>query len=275
MAQQSHLRPVATPADSGGSTGTSRGPQRQRASKAFPTDRMKLDRQIAVLRAIGRLSGPRKESVDAEALSKAVGGVAAVTVVLSNRFFADAGWIANSGKGLYAATDALVEYTRRLATRAADPAEVLREAARRAWFWELIEPRLANGLAVNEAAILLMREADATDSHMPMILCLISWMEHINLISVRDNVITARDSDSGATLADHHAEPQLPVDPAVPATDSSEEPVAPTEELYPPTLVAFSLDVQMTVADLARLTPEQIKAFFESVGTLAAIRQMR
>jgi hypothetical protein len=277
MTQQSHLRPVTPSADGGDSTSPGRGPQRQRAAKAFPTDRMKMDRQIAVLRTLGRLSGPRKDTVDGNALSKAVGGVAATTVILSNRFFADAGWIVNSGKGLYAATDALVEYTRRLATGAADPAEVLRETARRSWFWELLEPRLANGrLAVNEAAILLMREADATDSHMPMILSLIAWMEHVGLISVRDNFITAEDdghSADGEASAGPAAEPQLPADLQSPAGSESEKPIVAAEELFPAAVVAFSLDVQLTVADLALLTPEQIKAFFESVGALAAIRQ--
>jgi hypothetical protein len=281
MTQQSHLHPVGSSADGGDSTSAGRGPQRQRAAKAFPTDRMKMDRQIAVLRTLGRLSGPRKDSVDGNALSKAVGGVAATTVILSNRFFADAGWIANSGKGLYAATDALVEYTRRLATGAADPAEVLRETARRSWFWELLEPRLANGrLAVNEAAILLMREADATDSHMPMILSLIAWMEHVGLISVRDNFITAEDDGhsgdgDGAASAGPAAEPQLPADLQSPAGSEGEKSTVPPEESFPAAVVAFGLDVQLTVADLALLTPEQIKAFFESIGALAAIRQKR
>jgi hypothetical protein len=35
----------------------------------------------------------------------------------------------------------------------------------------------------------------------------------------------------------------------------------------------FSLDVRLTVDDLARLSPEQIRAFFEAVGTLAAAKK--
>jgi hypothetical protein len=38
-------------------------------------------------------------------------------------------------------------------------------------------------------------------------------------------------------------------------------------------VVAFSFDVKVTTADLARLTPEQIKAFFEAVGAVMAVRQ--
>jgi hypothetical protein len=110
--------------------------------------------------------------VNADALSRAVGSLAATTVILSNRFFAAAGWIVIPAKGLYTATDDLVEYTRRLATGTPDyAAEALRAPTRRSWFWEVLEPHIAGGrrLPENDAVILLMRGADASDGHIPMI----------------------------------------------------------------------------------------------------------
>jgi hypothetical protein len=239
---------------------------------------MKMDRQVAVLGALGRLSGPRKEPVSGDQLSRAVGGVIAATAILSNRFFADAGWIVSSGRGLYAATDELVEYTRRLATGTPErAAEVLRAPARQSWFWQLLEPHLAHGrLPVTDAVILLMREAGAMDHHMTMISNLIAWLEYIGLITVRDNFIAAGGDGSGegAASAGPPAEPQRPADPQAPAGTGArgEGPTVRDEELPPATLIAFGLDVRLTVADLAVLTPEQIKAFFEAVGTLAAAR---
>jgi hypothetical protein len=232
-----------------------------------------MDRQIAVLRALGRLSGPRKEPVNGDQLSRAIGGIASATVILSNRFFADAGWIVTSGRGLYAATDALVEYTRRIATGAADPAEVLRAPARGSWFWGVLEPYLADGgLAVNEATILLMREADATESHAPMIQNLIAWLEQVGLITVRDDIIVAGEP----TPAPAENAPQAPPEAERPASgasaEGSERPAVQGQALPPEPLIAFGLDVQLTVADLAVLTPEQIKAFFEAVGAMAALK---
>lgn len=283
MANQSHLRPVEPPTD--GEFPTGRQPQRQRADKALPTDRMKMDRQIAVLGALGRLSGPRKDPVNGDQLSRAVGGAVAATIILSNKFFADAGWIVPSGRGHYAATDELVEYTRRLATGTPQYAsEVLRAPARRSWFWEILEPYLANGgrLPVNEAAILLMREAGAMDHHMTMIQNLVAWLEHIGLITVQDNYIVAAGvSDGvGTPSAGSPAEPQRPADPQRPAgpkptagpEPDGERTIVRDEELPPATLLGFSLDVYLTVDDLARLTPEQIKALFEAVGALAALK---
>lgn len=276
MSQPSHLRPVTSTSDGGNSpTAAGRGPQRQRAARALPTDRLKVDRQIAVLRTLGRLSGPRKDARNAHDVAKAAGGVSDATVFLSNKFFVDAGWIVAAGKGLYAATDALVEYGRRVTTGAADPAEVLRTPARESWFWQALEPHLADGpLAANEAEILLIRAADATETHMPMIRNLIAWMEYVGLISVQNGTIMAKDESpitgNQPGAAQPPAETEVPAETGTPGTEPTDQ-----GESLPAPVVMFGLDVRLTVDDLAALSPEQIKAFFEAVGTLAALRRTK
>jgi hypothetical protein len=281
MSQQPYLHPVAPP-DSGGPAAIGRQQARQRADKALPTDRMKMDRQIAVLHALGRLSGPRKESVNADGLSRAVSGIAPTTVILSNRFFEAAGWIVIPAKGIYAATNVLVEYTRRLATGTpAYAAEALRDPARQSWFWQVLEPHIADGrrLPVNDAVILLMRGAGASDGHTPMIRNLIAWLEHVGMISVRDQCIAA-EAKTAEPAGDTAPGPPQPRDqgpagtPAPAETGAKgEKPTAPGGGEPPATVVAFSFDVKVTTADLARLTPEQIRAFFEAVGAVMAVRQ--
>jgi hypothetical protein len=234
---------------------------------------MKMDRQIAVLRTIGRLSGPLKEGKNAHDVAKAVGGVSDATVFLSNKFFVDAGWIVPTTKGHYAATDALVEYGRRAVTGAADPAEVLRAPARESWFWQALAPHLADGpLAVNEATILLMHAADATDTHMTMIRNVIAWMEYVGLITVQNDTVTATDEGQGAvTVA--QTDTQHPVGGETPAETGALGAESTGSEEGPAPVVMFEVAVRLTVDDLAVLTPEQIKAFFEAVGTLAALRR--
>ena len=272
MVNQPHLRPVEPPRD--GEPPTGRQQPRQRATKAFPTDRLKMDRQIAVLGAIGRLSGPRKESVNGDQLSRAVGGVAAATVILSNKFFVDAGWIETGGRGLYSATDVLVEYTRRLATGSEEhAAEVLREPARQAWFWVLLEPYLANGrLPLNDAVILLMREANASGDHQPMIRNLIAWLEYIGLITVRDQFMVA--VDQVAAPAEDAPQVQLPAERPTPAGTGATggPPTTKAGGSRPPAVVSLILEIELTAEDLAQMAPEQIKVFFEAVGTVAAVK---
>jgi hypothetical protein len=284
MPQQPHLRPVEPP-EGGDGMSPVRAPQRQRAGRALPTDRMKMDFQVRVLNAIGRLSGAGKRPVTAQELSKALEGIAPTTVILSNRFFADAGWIRNQ-RGQYTATDALVEYSRRraLASSGAVPSEALealRVPARQSWFWEALSPHLADGsMSYTEAAIILMSEAHASESHKPMITNLIAWLNVIGLIDIQDDQISlAGEPGSPAAGRMSHADPQANGQPAAPvaaprpaATGTPrEEPTAQPEGNPPAYVIAFNFGTQLTADDLARLSPEQIKALFEAVGTVMAL----
>lgn len=281
--EQPFLHSVKGSGSDSGQPATGRQQPRQHASKALPTDRMKMDRQPVVLGTIGRLSGPRKESINGDALSRAVGGVVATTVILSNRFFADAGWINIPGKGLYAATDALVEYTRRIETGTAEyAAEALRGPARNAWFWGVLEPYLKDErrLPLHEAEILIMRAAEASGGHLPMIRNLIAWLEYVGLIIVQDQHMAAAPGvaapvDAAGAPAEppaHDASAGADVPGSGTETEST-KPNAPGGGQPPATVVAFSFDVKITADDLARLSPEQIKALFEAVGAVMAAKQ--
>jgi hypothetical protein len=241
---------------------------------------MKMDLQFRVLHALGRLSGAGKRPVNADDLSRAVGGIAPTTVILSNKFFADAGWIENQ-QGRYTATDALVEHTRRQAVDGAshpstEAMEALRVSVRQSWFWEALHPYLANGkLPVTEAAIILMREAAASDSHMPMIMNLLSWLDLIGLITLGDNEISLRDGEAANPQnRAERTEPSMPSsDHGAPATNGTMSEKATTEpgRPAPPHVIAFNFGARLTAEDLAQLNPEQIKALFEAVGTVMAL----
>jgi hypothetical protein len=270
---QSHLRPVR-PTDGGDSGDTARQQSRQHAKKALPTDRIKMERQYEILATIGRLSGPRN-SIDAESLARAVGGsIAPTTVMLSNRYFAAAGWITIPAKGQYAATDALGEYTRRLATDTPDRAALeLHDPARRSWFWQVLEPLFTDGKArVSDAETMLMRAAEASSGHLPMIRNLITWLEHIGMITVDDQFIAVK--DSAAVTASNADREQVPERTEVPAETGAEskEPTAQAGERSPAPVIALSFEVKITVDDLARLSADQITALFAAVGTVAAVK---
>lgn len=139
-----------------------------------------------------------------------------------------------------------------------------------------MEPYLALGgqLPANEAAILLMREAGAMDHHMTMIQNLLAWLEYVGLITRRDNHIVGVGGSEDASPTGPPAAPQPLADPAPVETGrESLKPIAQDEVPGPVPVVMFGLDVRLTVDDLAQLTPDQIKAFFEAAGTLAAVKK--
>ena len=270
---ESHLRAVA-PTDSGGSGDAGRQQARQRAAKALPTDRIKMERQYDILAAIGRLSSSRN-SIDSDSLARAVGGgIAATTVMLSNRFFADAGWITIPAKGQYAATEPLAQYARRLVTDTADRAALeLHDPVRQSWFWQELESLFTDGKArVSDAETMLMRAAEATPGHLPMIRNLITWLEHIGMVTVNDQIIAVKvDVATPAADADGQRAPEHAEKPA----ETGAEGAKPTERAgdgSPAPVISLSFEVKITVDDLARLSADQITALFAAVGTVAAVK---
>jgi hypothetical protein len=273
MVEQSHLRPVQDPADQ-----RDRQPQRARAAKSLPTDRMKFGLQVKVLQTIGRLSGPGKRAVTAQDLSRAVEGVSEATIGLSHGFFLDSGWIERQGRGRYVATDCLIEYTRRLATAASEPGRAvaaLRDPVRQSWYWQVLQPHLGAGpLPINEAIVMLMREADASDGHVNMLRNIVQWLTYVELVAlVGDGRIAIAD---GAAEPAHQDRPQAQGSPAPRATDPKGEKPTTSQGGAPPDVVlAFGFDLRLTADDLSRLDPEQIKALFDAVGAVLAIKNAR
>jgi hypothetical protein len=270
---QSHLRAV-TPTDGGGSGDASRPQARQRAAKGLPTDRIKMERQYDILATIGRLSSSRN-SINADNLARAVGGgIVATTVMLSNRFFADAGWITIPAKGQYAATEPLVQYARRLVTDTPDRAVLeLHDPVRQSWFWQELESLFTDGKArVSDAETMLMRAAEASPGHLPMIRNLIAWLEHIGMVTVDDQFIAVKvDVATPAADADDQRAPEHAEKPA----ETGAEGAKPTEqavERSPTPVISLSFEVKITMDDLAQLSADQITALFAAVGTVAAVK---
>src|SRR6185437_1121101 len=146
--------------------------------------------------------------------------------------------------------------------------EALRVPVRQSWFWQALSPYLASGeLPVKEARIILSREADAGEGHMPSIMNVLWWLAFVGLITMDNDQVRL----NGSQPADAGAQPAgQPSQPAPPGSQD-EKPTGQAGEPSPAYVVAFSLDVRMTMDDLARLSPEQVKSLFESVGTVMAL----
>lgn len=275
---QSHLRAV-TPTDGGGSGDASRPQARQRAAKGLPTDRIKMERQYDILATIGRLSSSRN-SIDADSLARAVGGgIAATTVMLSNKFFAEAGWITIPAKGQYAATEPLVQYARRLVTGTPPDRAVLElhDPVRQSWFWQELESLFTDGKArVSDAETMLMRAAEASPGHLPMIRNLIAWLEHVGMVTVDDQFIAVKvDVTTPAADADGQQAPEHAEKPAEKPAETGAEGAKPTEragDRSPAPVISLSFEVKITMDDLAQLSADQITALFAAVGTVAAVK---
>src|SRR4051812_12513733 len=127
---------------------------------------MRFEAQHRALMMYGRLSGPDKKAVTAERVSQAMNKeISHYTVGLSNGFFVEAGWLERRGRGEFAASDALIDYLRRLGINKEDverAIQPLRSSVLGSWFWQAIRKQLSYGPAdENELLHVLMSEAEA------------------------------------------------------------------------------------------------------------------
>lgn len=265
---------------SSGNGNTSR-PQKQRAEKSLPTDRMTFDKQVEALRSIAQISGSGKRPVTALDLSAAV-GLKGGTGGLSNKFFRDSGWIISAGRGEYAAADPLVEYHRHLNV---DPQDLdgarrhLAPSASNSWYWEALEPMLEGGVRQTMALHTLSKEAGATD-HTHQLLLLLEWVEWLGLIRREGDLVFPGSTElngpkqSGATsdgTADQSAAHDADADGTAPAESTPTEPQTPPSEkaaaasgqVDTSALVSFSFNVRITADDAAKLSGEQLQSLLD------------
>jgi hypothetical protein len=265
----------------GSGTGNTSRPQKQRAEKGLPTDRMTFDKQVEALRCIAQISGNGKRPVTALDLSAAV-GLKGGTGGLSNKFFRDSGWIAFAGRGEYAAADPLVEYHRHLNV---DPQDLrgarhhLAASARNSWYWGVLEPMLEGGVRQTMALHTLSKEAGAND-HTHQLLLLLEWVEWLGLIRREGDLVFPGSSEANvptqpgvtsdevaAQSATHDADVDGSVHgagtPAERQTPASEKAPAAPGEVDTSALVSFSFSVRITADDAAKLSGEQLQSLLD------------
>lgn len=277
------------PSTDGAPAAARRREPRKRPSKSLPTDRMRFEVQLRVLQTLGRMSGSGQRPIDALRLSQAMNGeVSHYTVGLSHNFFFDAGWLEKRGRGEYAAAPVLLDYLRRSSTgtEPAKAASILKDSAMEAWFWRAIEPQLAHGpVPPGEILVTLMQEAEVGDAHLPQIRTLLEWLRFVGLIAFTDDGIAAADAvqsevgTAGAQPGEARREPAeqppsspaaVPVQTHVTETRISAPATAPVRR--GDSVLSLDVSLQLSAADLAQLSAEQIQALFQAVGTVLAIQ---
>jgi hypothetical protein len=280
--QQDHLRSV--PVTGSGQPAvqkTGRARPRPRATRALPTDRLKFDVQVTALLAFAVASDNGKRAVTSEDLARRL-SVATATAGLNNMFFAESGLITRESKGRYMPTAAVIEFARQCSFSSDRARFLLAEPLKSTWFYEEVAKQLKMGPTTDAKMIeVLAGAAGVNADRRSQLALLLQWLEYVGLIegSPGGHVRLA----NGAATAQMPGEtppsdpPDVaasPADPATtrPTTDSGREVPEPRQ---PDAVLTFSFDFAMTAEDLSKLSPEQIRAVFESVGQVMSLKAVR
>ncbi|MGK5738518.1 hypothetical protein [Micromonospora sp. URMC 103] len=234
--------------------------------------------QIDILRTFARLSGG-KRPVNSEQIANAL-KISTNSAALSNGFFVESGWLARVGRGQYVATEQAVAYNRRMEFGApAAAVELLAEPARSAWYWQALEPALTGSrLSKNEVLVILADEANTIEEHRPQLENILQWLQFLNLIRTDGEYLVATEAapdadESEPAQADVEGDTDLNPKHGQGSPDKPDERRAASSRMNGSgdVVIAFSTDLRLTGEDLAALSPDQIRALFEAVGTVASL----
>jgi hypothetical protein len=241
-------------------------------SKALPTDRLKFSKQTDALRALAIGSANGTVPVNAKKLSSLI-HVAETTAPLNNTFFHSIGLAERRGKSGYVPAGPTLEYARQLSFNKPDAGHVLAPNFERSWFYEAVVERLAMGNATKGDLIEnLSRIAGADANYKTQMGSLIEWLEYAGLIEIdgEDVTLTKGVGIGGDAPGSRGAELRGPT-PDTPTPAKVTEPTTP-QVVESPTVLSMSIELSLTVEDLAKLSAEQVTALFQGVGQVASIK---
>lgn len=256
-----------------------------RTARPLPTDRLKFETQVEALKALAISSDFGSRSVAPEDMAPMM-SVAATTAGLNNAFFIDSGLATREGRGRYKPTETANLFARKHSFDAKEAGKVLRESLAETWYFAAVKQRLTMGTATRPQMIeTLAHAANATKERQVQLSNLLDWLDYAGLIDASGANISLLGGDDAATtdatnggLADDEEQTkppgssikgaQTPADSASARSTTSPG----RSERQGDAVLAFSFDFALTGDELAKLSPDQIKSLFESVGTVMALK---
>lgn len=272
------LRPVsdATPGDD--RPAQVRSSNKVRPLKNLPTDRMNMEKAKANLTALVIASKYGQEPVNGAKVAPLLRVIPA-TAPLNHAFFADVGLLTKVGRGDYAVSPELVEYHKKMgfASNPKEAARLLAPEFAATWFFEGLRGLLQMGPATRGRAIELFANLAGTDATYRVQLgYLVDWLEYVGLVDIDGETITLAADAPVESVGPMPRE--VPIPPAAVEGKSPTAPVTPVEgvtgQAPAPVILSLSIELRLTIDDLAQLSSEQIKTLFEGVGSVASIKAM-
>jgi hypothetical protein len=261
-------KPVIVPHPNNQTNNNDTPPQkRPKPTKALPTERIRMDKQLQILRAFAALSGATGKAVQIEDVAEAT-GMKASTVAITPPFFVSIQLLQRSETGFTPSSE-VISLQRAHDWNPETAPHKLAPAIRRTWFAEELLPKVAFGPIAETVAIQKLAEASAASpEHEPQLQVLIEYLQVAGLLT-RDGGMLRK-----GTIEISDVAPAIPPNPS-PETEVLEEKkeiprtnVKTAFSQNPAGRVEFNISVQVDMAEFSTWQPDRISAFF---GGLAAV----
>ncbi len=167
---------------------------RRRPTKALPTERMVVSKQLDILRGYVAASGPERKPVSNDEVASVV-GVHTGTVSICNPFFASVGLIRREKNG-HVPSDDVYSYADRFKWEQEKSTIKLAPAFRAAWFSAVLLPKLSyRALTKDECVSYLAEESSAEPGYKISLERIIEYLAVVGIVRVEGNSVTASPED--------------------------------------------------------------------------------
>jgi hypothetical protein len=247
----------------------------RRPTRALPTDRVQLSKQLNLLRAYAAVSGQSGKPVSSAEVAN-VAKLNTSTISLCNGFFADVGFIEKAPNGQYVPSPEVVSFLRAFAWSPETAPQKLAPRLRDAWFMRRLQPKLAmGGLDEDEAIRELGDEANADPRYTNSLRLIIDYLETTGLVRRDGNFLRAVDPAVGRSSETEN----VPREAATPGSFSGGDVTntrtsAITTAFAQPTegVVQFHISVKVDMAEFSDWSPDRITAFFGGIAQVLAAK---
>jgi hypothetical protein len=252
--------PATTQAPNGKPTSVAKRP---RAEKSLPTDRVSISKQVELLRAYGAL-GKDGTPVTNVAVAKMI-EVNPATAGLANAFFLEAGLLVRTPDGLLPTAE-VIAYARAYDWNRETAFTKVAPVLRASWFGVALLPKLEfrKQLGRVEALAVLAEAAGASKEHKGQVFALVEYMALAGIVVVDGDIVRAapREEAAAATAAPSETAPPH-------AAGGARQAVGAAPGLGQ---IEFAVRVSVSMAEITKLSPDKITAFFGGLATVMQIQ---
>jgi hypothetical protein len=241
-----------------------------RPTKLLPTERITVDRQLAILRAYAAASSHGSKAVTLDEVAGVV-GMATTTISLANPFLCSINLISKSDAGFIPSGE-VVSFLRAHEWNPDTSSHKLSPIIEHSWFFDAIKPRLSYNPTDEEAIIKLLAETTAAGpDYKKNLQMLIEFTIAAGLVQRDGNQLRLANPSTPAPDAPPRAE----------GTTKMETPLEPQLKNRVITTafaktaegaVHFNVSVRVDMDEFAGWQPERITAFFAGIAKVLAAK---
>ena len=159
--------------------------KRPSLTKILPNERLSLDRQIAALRAYAAISESKAGQAVTNEDAGVVAKMAAATIVMTNAWFVDVGFLSRIEGGFAVAPEVMAFLNAEHGIAPESAPEKLKPLVERYWATQLILPRVRVGPMPVDAIVKIIGEScGASKEHIPRIELLLEFMSYVGLFKI-------------------------------------------------------------------------------------------